>query len=129
MANDLPKAEQALRKAMKPECSAMLDFTLGSIDFQQDKLPEAQANYEKAVAKFPSFRRAWRNLGLIHVRNGKYDDSIHAFMRMIELGGATAMPSDCWASPTPPSRTSRRPRRPTAARCSCSPTAPSGDWA
>ncbi len=88
MANDLPKAEQALRKAMKPECSAVLDFTLGSIDFQQDKLPEAQANYEKAVAKFPSFRRAWRNLGLIHVRNGKYDDSIHAFVRMIELGGA-----------------------------------------
>jgi len=88
MGLDLPKAEQTLRKAMKPECSAILDFTLGSIGFQQDKLAEAQANYEKAVAKFPSFRRAWRNLGLIHVRNGKYEDSIRAFVRMIELGGA-----------------------------------------
>jgi tetratricopeptide (TPR) repeat protein len=88
MANDLPKAEQTLRKSMKPGCSAILDFTLGSIAFQQDNLPEAQANYEKAVAKFPSFRRAWRNLGLIHVRNSKFDDSIHAFVRMIELGGA-----------------------------------------
>ncbi len=88
MGSDLAKAEQTLRKAMKPECSAILDFTLGSIDFQQDKLPEAQANYEKAVAKFPSFRRAWRNLGLIHVRKAEYDDSIHAFVRMIELGGA-----------------------------------------
>jgi tetratricopeptide (TPR) repeat protein len=88
MGSDLPKAEQTLRKSMKPKCSAILDFTLGSLAFQQDRLDEAQANYEKAVAKFPSFRRAWRNLGLIHVRNGKYDDSIRAFVRMIELGGA-----------------------------------------
>jgi tetratricopeptide (TPR) repeat protein len=88
MGTDLPKAEQTLRKLMKPDCSAILDFTLGSLDFQQDKLVEAQASYEKAVAKFPSFRRAWRNLGLIHVRNAKYDDSIKAFVRMIELGGA-----------------------------------------
>jgi tetratricopeptide (TPR) repeat protein len=42
------------------------------------------------VAKFPSFRRAWRNLGLIYVRNGKYDDAISAFTRMIELGGGDA---------------------------------------
>ena len=88
MGTDLPKAGATLRKLMKPECSAILDFTLGSIEFQQDKLAEAQANYEKAVAKFPSFRRAWRNLGLIHVRNGKFDDSIRSFVRMIELGGA-----------------------------------------
>ena len=88
MGADLPKAEQTLRKLMKPDCSAILDFTLGSLDFQQDKLAEAQVCYEKAVAKFPSFRRAWRNLGLIHVRNAKYDDSIKAFVRMIELGGA-----------------------------------------
>ena len=53
---------------MKPDCSAILDFTLGGIQFQQDKLAEALANYQTAVEKFPSFRRAWRNLGLIHVR-------------------------------------------------------------
>ncbi|MBK7644439.1 MAG: tetratricopeptide repeat protein [Planctomycetes bacterium] len=88
MGNDLPKAEEALRKLMKPDCSAVLDFTLGSIDFQQDKIDDALANYEKAVAKFPSFRRAWRNLGLIHVRKSEFDASIHAFVRMIELGGA-----------------------------------------
>lgn len=88
MGSDLPKAEQTLRKLMKPECSAILDFTLGSIAFQQDKLDDARSSYEKAVAKFPSFRRAWRNLGLIHARTGKFDESIRAFVRMIELGGA-----------------------------------------
>src|SRR5262249_55450730 len=37
--------------------------------------------------KFPSFRRAWRNLGMIHVGAGRFDDAIAAFTRMIELGG------------------------------------------
>ncbi len=87
MAEELPKAEAALRKAMKPDCSAILDYTLGGIQFQQDKLPAALASYRKAVEKFPSFRRAWRNVGLINARDGQFDDAIRAFTRMIELGG------------------------------------------
>ncbi|MFO0794753.1 MAG: tetratricopeptide repeat protein [Candidatus Brocadiaceae bacterium] len=90
MASDLPKAEVMLKKQMKPECSAILDFTVGGIQFQQDKLVDALSNYQKAVGKFPSFRRAWRNLGLIYIRNGKHDDAIGAFTRMIELGGGDA---------------------------------------
>lgn len=90
MAEDLPKAEVTLKKQIKPDCSATLDFTLGGIQFQQDKMADALDNYQKAVAKFPSFRRAWRNLGLIYVRNGKHDDAISAFTRMIELGGGDA---------------------------------------
>ena len=87
MADDMPKAEVSLKRQMKPDCSAILDFTLGGIQFQQNKLIEALDNYCKAVTKFPSFRRAWRNLGLIYVRDGKHDDAISAFTRMIELGG------------------------------------------
>jgi tetratricopeptide (TPR) repeat protein len=90
MAADLPRAEEALRKSMKPECSAMLDFNLGSIQFQQDELEAALANYRRAVTKFPSFRRAWRNIGLIEVKNGAYEAGIGAFTRMIELGGGDA---------------------------------------
>ena len=90
MAEDMPKAENFLKKHLKPDCSAILDFTLGSIQFQQNKMVEALDNYRKAVAKFPSFRRAWRNLGLIYVRDGKHDDAISAFTRMIELGGGDA---------------------------------------
>lgn len=90
MAADLPKAAKTLSSAMKPECSAILDFTLGSIYFQQDEMINALDCYRKAVAKFPSFRRAHRNLGLIYVRDGKYDFAIHSFTRMIELGGGDA---------------------------------------
>jgi tetratricopeptide (TPR) repeat protein len=87
MSEDLGKAETTLAKSMKPDCSAILDFTLGGIRFQQDKLDGALECYKRAVAKFPSFRRAWRNVGLIHARNSEFDDAIRAFTRMIELGG------------------------------------------
>jgi len=87
MAQELPKAESTLVKAMKPDCSAILDFTLGGIRFQQDQMAAALADFRKAVEKFPSFRRAWRNIGLIEARDGRYDEAIRAFTRMIELGG------------------------------------------
>jgi len=90
MADNLPKAEESLRKQMKADCSAILNFTLGGIQFQQDRMADALTNYQKAVAKFPSFRRAWRNMGLINVRAGNYDAAISAFTRMIELGGGDA---------------------------------------
>ena len=90
MGTDLRRAEETLKKQMKPDCSAVLDFTLGGIQFQQDRMPEALENYRRAVTKFPSFRRAWRNLGLVCVRGGQFDDSIGAFTRMIELGGGDA---------------------------------------
>jgi tetratricopeptide (TPR) repeat protein len=90
MASDLPRAEEALRKQLKSDASAMLDFTLGGIHFQQDELGHALESYRRAVTKFPSFRRAWRNIGLIEVRNGDYEAGIRAFTRMIELGGGDA---------------------------------------
>ncbi|MEI6130810.1 MAG: tetratricopeptide repeat protein [Planctomycetota bacterium] len=90
MAEKLAEAELLLTGLMKPDCSAILDFTLGGMQFQQDRMVEALASYQKAVAKFPSFRRAWRNLGLIHTRNGAFDESIKSFTRMIELGGGDA---------------------------------------
>lgn len=90
MAEDLPQAEVQLQKQMKPDGSAMLDFTLAGIQFQQDKRSEALANYKKAVGKFPSFQRAWRNMGLIHARDAQYNDAVKAFTRMIELGGGDA---------------------------------------
>ncbi len=90
MAVDLPKAEETLKKVLKPDCSAILDFTLGGIQFQQERMDDALGNYRRAVEKFPSFRRAWRNMGLINTRNGKYEAAISAFTRMIELGGGDA---------------------------------------
>ena len=90
MAQELAKAEEALKKHITAESSAMLDFTLGGIQFQQDRLPEALENHRLAVAKFPSFRRAWRNLGFINSRLGNHDETIRSFTKFVELGGGDA---------------------------------------
>ena len=92
-----PRAEESLRKQMgalakesKTDYSAILDLTLAQILFQQNKLDEALESYRRAVTKFPSFRRAWHDIGLINVRKGEYEAGIAAFTRMIELGGGDA---------------------------------------
>lgn len=90
MASDLPKAADTLRKAMKPDCSAILDFDLGGILFQQEQLDGALQCYRTAVGKFPAFRRAWKSLGMLYARNENFDAAIEAFTKMIVLGGADA---------------------------------------
>ena len=90
MPDELPAAEALLRDSIKPDTSAVLDLTLGGVQFQQEKADEALANYRRAAEKYPNFRRAYRNIGLIAVRKGQLDDAITAFNRMIELGGADA---------------------------------------
>ena len=70
--------------------NAVYDFTLGNIHFQKEEMNQATTCYETAVEKFPRFRRAWRNLGLIHVRNSEFGKAVPALTRVIELGGADA---------------------------------------
>ena len=86
----LPQAEATLIEKMLPDCSATLDFTLGNIQFQQERMDDALASYQRAAQKFPSFRRAWRNIGLILAENQDFDGAIEAFTRMIVLGGGDA---------------------------------------
>lgn len=90
MPDELGAAERLLSESIRPDASAVLDLTLGGIKFQQERLDEALVNFRAAVGKFPSFRRAYRNIGLICTRQGRHEDAIAAFNRMIELGGADA---------------------------------------
>lgn len=90
MGDNLPAAQVLLKESVRPDCSAVLDLTLGGVYFQQDNLDQALLNYRNAVAKFPNFRRAYRSIGLICTRKSQYENAIAAFNKMIELGGADA---------------------------------------
>ncbi|MFZ4723376.1 MAG: tetratricopeptide repeat protein [Phycisphaerales bacterium] len=90
MPDELPAAEALLRDSIKDDTSAVLDLTLGGVQYQQERADEALRNYRRSVEKYPNFRRAYRSIGLICVRKGMLDDAIAAFNRMIELGGADA---------------------------------------
>ncbi len=87
----MDEAAALLVKSRNEAASAVFDFTLANIYFQQDKLKEAAEVYKTALTKFPKFRRACKNLGLIHIRQGEFEESIPALTRVIELGGNDAV--------------------------------------
>jgi tetratricopeptide (TPR) repeat protein len=87
----MDEAARMLEKETSPASSAVFDFTLANIYFQQEKLEQAAVGYEQAVKKYPKFRRAWKNLGLIRVRNGEFEQAIPALTRVIGLGGSDAL--------------------------------------
>jgi len=91
MDTDPDAAARKLQGLAKPNASAVFDFTLGNLAFQKDRPEEAEAHYRVAVSKFPSFRRALRNLGLIQVRLGQYEDAVRSLSRVIELGGGEGL--------------------------------------
>lgn len=89
--DDMDKAMQQLLKVTKESSSAIFDFTIGNLYFQQDRFDEALGWYGSAIGKFPSFRRAYKNAGLIHVRNGAFSEALPFLTKTIELGGNTSI--------------------------------------
>ncbi len=81
------EAANILQDSRNETASAVIDFTLANIYFQQEDFDKAASIYQDAVDKFPKFRRAWNNLGIIYVRQNKYEEAIPALTRVIELGG------------------------------------------
>lgn len=92
-AEKIDGATELLEKevARNPDGNAVFDFTLANLHFQNEKLEEAVPAYRLAVQKFPKFRRAWKNLGLVHVRRGEFEEALPALAKVIELGGQDAV--------------------------------------
>ncbi len=89
--DDTAKAEKLLLKNCDDSSAATFEFTLANIYFQQDKLDDALRYYDRAIEQFPNFRRACKNAGMIHVRNGDFEKAIPYLTRVIELGGHTSI--------------------------------------
>lgn len=89
--NEMDKAVSMLKRFQNKEANALYDFTLANIYFQQEKYDQAAQNYEIALEKYPKFRRAWRNIGLIHVRKGDFAKALPALTRVVELGGVDSL--------------------------------------
>lgn len=92
-ADEIDKAAAMLQKEIDKNAaiSAVFDFTLANIYFQREELEPAAELYDTAVQKYPKFRRAWRNLGLIYVRQNEFAKALPALTKVIELGGNDAI--------------------------------------
>lgn len=89
-ANKVAEAVELVRTQAGKDASAVFDFTLANLHFQQEQLDDAATNYEAAVGKFPKFRRAWKNLGIIHVRKAAFPKAVRSLTKVVELGGGDA---------------------------------------
>ncbi|MBX3744597.1 MAG: tetratricopeptide repeat protein [Verrucomicrobiae bacterium] len=81
------KAVEPLEALIQPSGSAVFEYTLGTVYFQNEQFGQAVRYYEQALAKFPDYRRAQRNLALALVRDGRYSEAIRPLARTLALGG------------------------------------------
>lgn len=89
--DDMDKAMEKLLKMTTPSSSALFDFTVANLYFQQEQQAEALRWYEQAIEKFPSFRRAYKNAGLIHMQQGEFKQALPFLTKTVELGGHTSL--------------------------------------
>ena len=79
-------AISSLQSQIKPNSSAAFDFILANLHFQQGNLKNAARSYRNAIKKYPSFRRAHKNLGLVLVQGEKLKEAIPAISKALALG-------------------------------------------
>lgn len=83
-----PETDKAMAQLEKYRGgSAVFDFTIGNIYFQSEQFDQAATAYESATKKHGKFRRAWRNLALIRIRQENYPEALKSLRTVIELGG------------------------------------------
>ena len=79
-------AINALEPQIRPNTSAAFEFILANLYFQQGNLDKAAQYYRNCVRKYPNFRRAHKNLGLVLVQAGKIQEARPAISKALELG-------------------------------------------
>lgn len=79
-----------LQNANNAQATAVFDFAIGNIYFQEGDLNGAREAYLAAIRKLPDFRRVYKNLGLLEVREGNLDKAIEYLSKAAELGDKDA---------------------------------------
>ncbi|MGZ0657177.1 tetratricopeptide repeat protein [Coraliomargarita sp. W4R53] len=87
MQNNTNGAIQKLRASITNDSSAALDYTLANLYVQNRNVPSAIQTYQTAIRKFPNFYRAYKNLALVMVNEGRYEEAVPFLLKGLELGG------------------------------------------
>lgn len=70
--------------ALQPELPLILN-NMGYSRYMLGDWDSAEKYYKKAVLNEKYFERAWRNLGLLYVRKGNYEEAVSAFTQVESL--------------------------------------------
>jgi tetratricopeptide (TPR) repeat protein len=90
-AGDRKAAIQTLTDSPLLEKSPALQFNLATLQSEEGNQEEAITLFEAALAQFPNFRDAHRNLAIALVRKEKFEEAEDHLIRSIELGSADGL--------------------------------------
>jgi tetratricopeptide (TPR) repeat protein len=80
------KLLEAMYASDKEPPSPAFAFILGNAYYAANQNDKAEANYRNAINRYPTFLRAWVNLGVLYYATGRYSDAIPCFSKAVELG-------------------------------------------
>jgi tetratricopeptide (TPR) repeat protein len=92
--NQMPLAIDRLRTYIQQNTTAesypspALQFTLANMLLQEGQLQQAIGYYKTAIQQYPSFLRAYKNLGLAYIQQGNFEEAAPMITKAIELGDA-----------------------------------------
>jgi tetratricopeptide (TPR) repeat protein len=72
--------------AEREQPSPAFQFIMGNAYYAAGMNDKAEASYRTAVERYPTFLRAWVNLGILYYSGGHYGDAVPCFSRAVELG-------------------------------------------
>jgi len=76
--------ENMLKEGEKP--SPAFQFILGNAYYATSDFAKTEAAYKAAVERYPTFLRAWNNLGVLYYSTSRFGDAVAAFSRSVALG-------------------------------------------
>jgi tetratricopeptide (TPR) repeat protein len=80
------KLLEAMYSSDKEPPSPAFGFILGNAYYAANQNDKAETNYRNAVLRYPTFLRAWVNLGVLYYSSGRYGEAIPCFSKAVELG-------------------------------------------
>jgi len=72
--------------ADKQTPSPAFEFMLGNAYYSAQQMDKAEIHFRNAVNRYPTFIRAWDNLGVLYYTTEKYSEAIPCFARSVALG-------------------------------------------
>lgn len=79
------KLLEAMMSEKEPPSPAF-EFILGNVYYSAGQMDKAETSYRSAVKRFPSFIRAWTNLGILYYTSDKFAEAKPCFSKAVVLG-------------------------------------------
>ena len=71
--------------------SPAFEFILGNAYYNAGKTDQAEKRYRSAVDRYPTFVRAWNNLGVLYYTANRFTEAVTCFSKSIALGDHDSM--------------------------------------